>query len=102
MRNKPGLSLLILLLCLVVGSAPRSATAAPALSSGGPYVLDWWTVDGGGGASTGGSYSLTGTLGQPDVGQQACGAYRIAGGFWPAPSQVGFCFLRLPIIMRSQ
>jgi hypothetical protein len=31
------------------------------------YALDWWTVDGGGGASTGGVYSVTGTMGQPDM-----------------------------------
>jgi hypothetical protein len=101
MRIQSRALLVIALLCLVAGSAPRPATAAPAFSSGGPYVLDWWTVDAGGGQSTGGPYALSGTVGQSEVGRQACGAYQLAGGFWPAPSQVGACFLRLPIIMRS-
>ena len=32
------------------------------------YTVDWMTVDGGGGTSTGGVYSVTGTIGQPDAG----------------------------------
>lgn len=47
------------------------------------YNLSWWTVDGGGGTSTGGSYILNGTLGQPDAGTVASGGgYTLAGGFW--------------------
>jgi hypothetical protein len=101
MRRTTRILLVTLLLCLVAGSAPRLATAAPALSSGGPYQLDWWTVDAGGGTSTGGSYSLTGTLGQPDAGQQACGIYELAGGFWASPGWAGFCRLSLPLIFRA-
>ncbi len=36
--------------------------------SGGASSLTWKTVDSGGGASTGGAYALTGTMGQPDAG----------------------------------
>jgi len=36
--------------------------------SGGGYDLTWSTIDGGGGESSGGAYSLGGTLGQPDAG----------------------------------
>jgi len=32
---------------------------------GQQYALDWSTVDGGGGTSTGGVYTGTGTAGQP-------------------------------------
>ena len=32
------------------------------------YSIDWFTIDGGGGTSTGGVYSLSGTIGQPDAG----------------------------------
>ena len=46
------------------------------------YSIDWSTIDGGGGTSTGGTYSVTGTVGQPDVGQMAGGNYALAGGFW--------------------
>lgn len=43
---------------------------------------DWWTVDGGGGRSTGGDYALEATLGQPDTGSSAGGQYRADWGFW--------------------
>ena len=46
------------------------------------YTIDWWTVDGGGGASSAGSYSLSGTLGQPDAGFSSGGGYTLSGGFW--------------------
>ncbi len=56
---------------------------APAASSEGAYVLDWSTIDGGGGTSSGGSYTLTGTIGQPDAAYSASGNYELLGGFWP-------------------
>ena len=46
------------------------------------YSIDWFTIDGGGGTSTGGVYSVTGTLGQPDAGTMSGGNYTINGGFW--------------------
>ena len=53
-----------------------------ALTAGG-YDLSWWTVDGGGGTSSGNGYTLNGTLGQPDAGTVATGGgYTLAGGFW--------------------
>jgi hypothetical protein len=48
------------------------------------YLIDWHTVDGGGGTSTGGAYTLNGTIGQPDPGVAAGGLYQLFGGFWPA------------------
>ncbi|MEJ5344535.1 MAG: hypothetical protein WHS83_06465 [Chloroflexus sp.] len=52
-------------------------------SSGGPYNLNWWTVDGGGyTVSTGGSYALGGTVGQTDAGVLSGGSYTLSGGFW--------------------
>ena len=48
-----------------------------------PYTIDWSTIDGGGGTSTGGVYALSGTIGQPDAGQAMTGgAYSLTGGFW--------------------
>ncbi len=47
------------------------------------YELTWSTIDGGGGTSSGGPYTLTGTIGQPDAGEMAGGDYMLAGGFWP-------------------
>jgi hypothetical protein len=46
------------------------------------YSIDWSTIDGGGGTSTGGVYSVTGTIGQPDVGHMGGGSYTLEGGFW--------------------
>ena len=34
------------------------------------YQIDWFTIDGGGGTSTGGVYSVSGTIGQPDAGDE--------------------------------
>jgi hypothetical protein len=49
----------------------------------GPYEITWYTIDGGGGTSTGGLYTLTGTIGQPDVAWSIGGLYDLLGGFWP-------------------
>ena len=57
-----------------------------------PYSIDWFTMDGGGGVSSGGDYTLNGTLGQPDAGTLSVGSYALEGGFWPgiaAPSTTG-------------
>jgi len=49
---------------------------------GQSYSIDWFTIDGGGGTSTGGVYSVTGTIGQPDAGAMSGGNYTLQGGFW--------------------
>jgi len=46
------------------------------------YALDWWTVDSGGGTSQGGTYSLSGTIGQSEPGTLHGGEYSLVGGFW--------------------
>jgi len=46
------------------------------------YSIDWSTIDGGGGTSTGGVYSVSGTIGQPDAGRMSGGNYAVDGGFW--------------------
>ncbi len=46
------------------------------------YAIDWFTIDGGGGVSTGGVYTVSGTIGQPDAGQMSGGNYTVNGGFW--------------------
>ena len=49
---------------------------------GQSYTIDWSTVDGGGGASTGGVYTVTGTIGQSDAGTMSGGNNTVQGGFW--------------------
>jgi hypothetical protein len=47
------------------------------------YSIDWFTIDGGGGTSTGGVYSVSGTIGQHDAGGPMTGGnYSVTGGFW--------------------
>src|SRR6478609_2500834 len=53
------------------------------------YSIDWHTIDGGGGTSTGGVYSVSGTIGQPDAGGPLTnGQYSVTGGFWVLPQAV--------------
>lgn len=54
------------------------------------YSIDWHTIDGGGGTSTGGVYSVSGTIGQPDAGTTPMtnGQYSVTGGFWVLPTAV--------------
>jgi hypothetical protein len=42
------------------------------------YEISWFTIDGGGGTSTGGVYTVSGTIGQPDAGTMAGGPYELA------------------------
>ena len=49
------------------------------------FDLSWWTVDGGGAMfSTGGDFSLGGTIGQHDANPlvMAGGDFELVGGFW--------------------
>ena len=71
--NRVSLSVAVLLL---VASSSLAQT-------GGSYDLTWNTIDGGGATfSTGGSYRVGGTVGQPDAGLSSAGAFVLNGGFW--------------------
>lgn len=52
------------------------------------YTIDWHTTDGGGGTSTGGLFSLNGTIGQPDAGSISGGGFSLIGGFWSNPAEM--------------
>ena len=69
-------SSLVLALLVTAVSAPAGTTPE--------FAIVKFTVDGGGGKSTGGAYSVTGTIGQPDASaQDSTGAgYSLTGGFW--------------------
>ena len=70
---------LILSLCWLVSS----------LGFAQQYSIDWYKVAGGGGTSTGGTYQVNGTIGQPDAGvPMAGGNYSVTGGFWSLISVV--------------
>jgi hypothetical protein len=53
------------------------------------YAINWHTIDGGGSTSTGGVYSVSGTIGQPDAGgPMTNGQYAVTGGFWALSTAV--------------
>jgi hypothetical protein len=53
------------------------------------YSIDWYKIAGGGGTSTGGAYSVSGTIGQHDAGgPMTGGSYSLTGGFWSLISVV--------------
>ncbi len=53
------------------------------------YSIDWYKIVGGGGASTGGTYQVSGTIGQHDAGGPMTGGnYSLTGGFWALISVV--------------
>jgi hypothetical protein len=86
-------------LFLVASIGLRSAAPAVAQSGGG-YNLTWSTVDGGGYTfSTGGSYSLGGTVGQLDAGVLSGGVYTLVGGFWGGAAVE--CRIYLPVVLRN-
>ena len=59
-----------------------AAMAAACFQASAQYAIDWSTIDGGGGTSTGGVYSVSGTIAQPDAGRMSGGNYMVEGGFW--------------------
>jgi hypothetical protein len=87
-----GLLIPILLLAMIV------STALAQVGSG--YDLSWSTIDGGGGASSGGGYTLNGTIGQADAGQSiGSGGYTLSGGFWFSRTQRQYQ-VYLPLVLR--
>ena len=61
----------------------------PVLSQAQSYSIDWYKVAGGGGTSTGGTYQVSGTIGQHDAsGPMTGGNYSLTGGFWALISVV--------------
>jgi len=58
------------------------ALLLPAGAMAQSYNIDWYKVSGGGGTSTGGVYTVSGTIGQPEAGGALTGGnYSLIGGF---------------------
>jgi hypothetical protein len=62
--------------------APMSAGA----QAGGTYRIDRAAVASGGATSNGGSFRLSGTVGQPATDMLGAGGYRLYDGFWSPAS----------------
>jgi hypothetical protein len=80
-----------------------TAVSVTAVLAAGGYEVPWWTVDGGGGTSSEGAYTLRGTAGQPDAGAMSGGTYTLTGGFWasaggepPRPFKI-----MMPLVLRG-
>ena len=87
---------------ILIGLLALALLAITVAAAAGDYDLSWWTVDNGGGTSSGNGYSLSGTLGQAEAAAAASGGgYTLAGGFWhggvAAAPQVK---LYLPVVVR--
>lgn len=61
------------------------------------YDIRWHTIDGGGGTSSGGAYTLTGTIGQHDAAYSEGEGYELLGGFWPGEPS---CFIDFEHFVR--
>lgn len=48
----------------------------------GSFDISWFSIDGGGGESSGGAFVLHATIGQPDAGVSTGGIFSLTGGFW--------------------
>jgi hypothetical protein len=60
-----------------------AALLLPAGALAQNYNISWYKVSGGGGTSTGGVYTVSGTIGQHDAGGAMVGGqYSLTGGFW--------------------
>jgi hypothetical protein len=56
---------------------------APSVLFAQQYSIDWYKIAGGGGTSTGGVFTVSGTVGQADAGGPMTGpGYSLTGGFW--------------------
>jgi hypothetical protein len=64
--------------------AMAAGLALTATAAAQNYSIDWFTVDGGGGTSIGGGYSVSGTIGQADANSQPLtgAGFSLVGGFW--------------------
>ena len=59
--------------------------------SGDGFELNWNSVDGGGGISSGATFVLVGAIGQHDAGQMCGNGFVLTGGFWAGTNRSGDC-----------
>lgn len=82
---------------LVLASLLISSLAVA--QSGPGYAIPWWTIDNGAvDTSSGGGYTLAGTIGQVDAGTASGSSYSLRGGFWSI-TQISYS-LNLPLVER--
>jgi hypothetical protein len=91
----------ILIIILIVAVLVLAVPTLVGMAANG-YEINWWTVDGGGGESSGGDYTLKGTIGQPDASNTLSGGdYALRGGFWVEGILTIVEFIvNLPLVLR--
>lgn len=94
------IGLLLTLSLLTLGGGPwlSAAELGP-----GDYTIGWHTTQVGGGVSTGGEFSVAGTIGQADTAQVQGGDFAVNGGYWNEQSDTGISLsnrIFLPLISR--
>ena len=97
-------AVLLFVMAWLAGSVALAQSGnGPSASPGAGYDLTWYSVDAGGDTlSTGGSYTLGGTVGQPDAGLMAGGTYVLGGGFWGGGAvHVVNYEIYLPLVLRG-
>ena len=62
------------------GTTIATVTTTPSVVPN--FSMDWHTIDGGGGTSAGGAFTLDGTIGQHDAGAACGGQFSMESGFW--------------------
>ncbi|MCH7791777.1 MAG: hypothetical protein IID31_05810 [Planctomycetes bacterium] len=67
---------------LIVAFVPALLTGFANTATAQPFDISWYTIDCGGGPSAGGSFQLSGTIGQHDAGVMSGGPFTLTGGFW--------------------
>jgi hypothetical protein len=77
----------------LVASTIAALLALAASNASAQFDISWYTIDGGGAMmTTGGSFELSGTIGQHDAGPASGpmtgGTFELVGGFWPGASAV--------------
>lgn len=93
MHNRRHIIVAVVLVLLIVLVSAVTVQAQPS-----EYSVPRWTVDTGGGRSSGGQYNLDGIAGQPDAAVLSSDKYTLSGGFWVGG--VSHQGVYLPIIQR--
>lgn len=67
---------------LMITVLALAGTCAGRPAAGGDFELPWSTLDCGGGTMSGGAWTASVTIGQPDAGEMSGGGFDVTGGFW--------------------
>ena len=84
------LSLVAALLLITVSSVGASTEA---------LTVPWSVIGGGGGTITGGTFTISSTIGQPVTGWTLSATYDVCSGFWCRMNS--WVRLMLPLVMRE-